>query len=207
MDLLLNPNVAYLVLVVGFLIGILALVAPGTGFLELGALFVLVLAGYAIYNLPVNLWALGVLALGVVPFYFAVRLGPPQRSQRLALLVVSTVLVVAGSLFLFRGEDWRPVVHPLLAFVVSVFITGFLWIAARRSLEAIQLKPVHNPDDLVGQVGETRTPIHQEGSVYIGGEMWSARSTQPIPSGTPVRVIRRDGFILEVEPLPVQQQA
>jgi len=38
MDLLLDPNVAYMILVVGFVLGVLALFTPGTGFLEVGVL-------------------------------------------------------------------------------------------------------------------------------------------------------------------------
>ena len=63
MDFLLDPNVAYLVLLVGILLSMLAIVTPGTGLLEVGAFFGLVLAGYAIYNLNINFWALIVILL------------------------------------------------------------------------------------------------------------------------------------------------
>ena len=46
MNLLLDPNVAYVILVIGFVLGVLALFTPGTGFLEIGVLFAIVLAGY-----------------------------------------------------------------------------------------------------------------------------------------------------------------
>ena len=48
MSFLFDPNVAYLLLVGGFLLAILALFAPGTGLLELGAMAMLVLAGFSI---------------------------------------------------------------------------------------------------------------------------------------------------------------
>jgi membrane-bound ClpP family serine protease len=53
MDFLLDPNVAYLFLLAGVLLGLMAVVTPGTGIFELGAFFCLVLAGYAVYN-PVD---------------------------------------------------------------------------------------------------------------------------------------------------------
>ena len=40
MDFLLEPNVAYLILLAGVLLGFLALVTPGTGLFEIGAFFV-----------------------------------------------------------------------------------------------------------------------------------------------------------------------
>ena len=60
-------------------------------------------------------------------------------------------------------------------------------------------RPSHDMDALIGMVGEARTKIHAEGSVYIGGELWSARSEKSIPAGSSVRVVRREGFSLVVE--------
>jgi membrane-bound serine protease (ClpP class) len=51
----------------------------------------------------------------------------------------------------------------------------------------------------VGQVGEARTKIEEEGSVLVAGELWSAKSEKPITAGSTIRVLRRDGFVLIVE--------
>lgn len=195
MDVLLNPNVAYLFLVAGFLLAILAVFSPGTGILEIGALFTLVVAGYGIYNLPVNGWALLVLILGVFPFLIALR-----KSGRWIYLIVSVVTLVVGSVYLFKSDNgWQPAVHPLLAVVVSGASAGFLWLIARKGLEAVRLRPSFDPNALMGAVGETRTEVFQEGSVYVAGEMWSATSQTLIPARTRVRVIGQEGFILQVE--------
>jgi membrane-bound serine protease (ClpP class) len=61
------------------------------------------------------------------------------------------------------------------------------------------MRPSHDLTGLVGQIGETRTKVGEEGSVQINGELWSARSENPIPAGSAIRVIRREGFILVVE--------
>ncbi len=75
MDFLANPNIIYFLLAAGLMIAILALVAPGTGILEIGAIFLLGVAGWAIYanNVPINYWALGVLLVGAILFYLSVR--------------------------------------------------------------------------------------------------------------------------------------
>jgi membrane-bound ClpP family serine protease len=83
--------------------------------------------------------------------------------------------------------------------VASGLVAGFLWIAVRKSVEATSMKPTHDLAGLVGQIGEARTRVDDEGSVLVAGEMWSARSEKPIPAGSSVRVIRREGFILIVE--------
>lgn len=197
MGILLDPNVAYLVLVMAFLLSILALLVPGTGVIEIFALFGLVLAGYSIYNLPVNYLALVILLLGVIPFALAVR-----KSGRLLYLALSILALVVGSVFLFRGNNGLPAVNPLLAVLVSGLATAFLWLVARKTLEASLAPPVHNVDRLIGKTGETTTEVNGDGSVQIDSELWSAHSEQSLPAGTEVRVVGREGFSLLVEKVP-----
>ena len=70
MDFLLEPNIAYLILLGGILLSLMAIVTPGTGLFEVGAFFCLALAGYAVYNLSFNWWAIVLLVLSVVPFIY-----------------------------------------------------------------------------------------------------------------------------------------
>ena len=197
MELLFEPNVAYLLLAGGFMLAIMALLSPGTGVLEIGALITLTLAVISVSQLPINLWALLILVIGVFPFFLAVR-----RSGKLIYLGISIVAWVIGSAFLFRSSVWYlPAVNPLLALVVSAVSAGFLWVATTKIMEAEGVRPTHDLGALIGAVGEARTDMHAQGSVQVAGELWSAFSAQRIPSGTPVRVIGREGFMLEVEPL------
>lgn len=196
MNILLNPDFAYLLLLAGTLMGLLALVTPGTGGLEIGALFCLFLAGYAVTQLDFNLWALILLLLSLAPFVYAVR--RPKRGFFLALSILG---LTVGSAYLFLGETWwMPGVNPILAAIASILYAAFAWLAIRKSLQALHAPPSHNLDALVGQVGEAKTRVHAEGSVQVKGELWSARSRTPIAAGRPVRVVARQGFILEVEP-------
>lgn len=195
MDVLLDANVAYLLLASGAMLAILALVSPGTGILEIGALLLLGLAGWMMLSLPINLLALLLLLLGVFPFLLAVR-----RSGRLIYLVVAIVTWVIGSAFLFRGPEWwQPAVNPFLALMVSAFSAGYMWLAMRKALEADQIRPSHDRTALLGAIGQARTDILGEGSVQVDGELWSARSEKLIPSGTRVRVVGWEGLTLMVE--------
>ncbi len=197
MNLLLDPNVAYLLLLAGSLLGLLAVVTPGTGLLEIGTLFCLVLAGYAITQLEFNLWALIVLVVSLVPFFIAIQ--KPKREWALALSILG---MVVGSVYLFRNAEGGVAVNPLLAVPSSLLYAGFIWIATRKTLQALHLQPTHNMNMLVGKIGETRTSVFEDGSVQVSGELWSARSKEKIPAGTHVKVVARDGFILEVETEP-----
>jgi membrane-bound serine protease (ClpP class) len=60
---------------------------------------------------------------------------------------------------------------------------------------------------LIGQEGEARTEIGSEGSVYVNGELWSARSNQLLSAGTRVRVLERQGLVLTVEPVETSREA
>lgn len=196
MNFLLDPNVAYFLLSFGFLFAVLALFTPGTGILEIGAIFALLLAGYSMLTLPINIWALGILILGVFPFLIALK-----RSHQYWYLVLSIAALVIGTVFLFRTEEGTAAINPLLAVIVSSVVILVLWIIGRRGIEAISQQPVHDLDRLLGMTGLAGTDIHHEGSLLIGGEEWTAQSKTPIPAGTEVRVISRSGLVLQVEPV------
>lgn len=197
MDILNIPEVAYLILVSGFLFAILALFAPGSGLIELAALGMLLLAGFSIYHLSINIWALILLLVGVFPFILAVR-----QSGRMIYLVISLAALVVGSAYLFPSQAWwQPGVNPLLALVVSILTGGFLWLVARKGLEALEGRPMINMDKVIGASGDAKTAIYNEGSAYVAGENWSAHSQVPIPAGARIKVIAREGIIVEVEPL------
>ncbi|HEY3344466.1 MAG TPA: NfeD family protein [Anaerolineaceae bacterium] len=196
MNILLDPNIAYLILVGGFLLAILAVFAPGSGFLEVGALFAVGLAAYAAYNLPINPWALALLVLGVFPFVIAVR-----RSHRLIYLGFSLAAMAVGSAFLFRTPTGAPAVNLVLAVVVTLVTLPLLWVVTRKTLVALEMRPSQDLGRLIGEIGEARTALMPEGTVYVGGEAWSARSRLPVQRNAQVRVLSRTGLVLDVEPV------
>jgi membrane-bound serine protease (ClpP class) len=194
MEVLLNPNVAYLFLLAGVLMAMLALATPGSGFFEVGAIFCIALAGYGIYNLSFNWWALALIFLSVAPFVYSL-----QKPKREAFLGLSIIILIVGSIFLFPSQTGGPAVNLFVAFIASVLVAGFLWIAVGKSIQAASVRPSHDLDALIGRVGEAKTRILDEGSVQVGSELWSARSEAAIKAGSSVRIIRREGFILVVE--------
>ena len=194
MNPLLDPNFSYLFLVTGVLLTLLAIVAPGTGMLEIGALFCLALAGYGVYYLKINLWAPILLVLSIIPFVYAIR-----GKRREVFLILSILGVVVGSVFLFTTEDGKMIVNPILAIITSALAGGFLWLVVNKTLQAHLSRPRHDLSTLLGQIGEAKTRIQEEGSVQAAGELWTARSEKVIPVGSRVRIIGKDGFVLIVE--------
>jgi membrane-bound serine protease (ClpP class) len=194
MDFLLDPNVAYLILLGGILLGLMAIVTPGTGLFEVGAFFCLALAGYEVYNLSFNWWALIVLVLSIAPFIYAI-----QKPKREPYLGLSILLLITGSVFLFASDGWKPAVNPIVAVLASCLLAAYLWVAVRKTMQAAAVRPAHDLDALVGKTGETKSKVFDDGNVYVNGELWSARCNEELPAGSHVRVVRREGFVLVVE--------
>lgn len=201
MELIFNPNIGYLLLTFGMLAAFLAIVTPGTGFLEAAALIMLLLAGVQMLSLPLNLWALVILVLAVPAFLQTVRLRGDRRYLLAALL-----LLLLGAAWLYQGDSFWPAVNPVLILAVSLVIGGFLWLAVPRTLDAMLAPPHQDMSHLLGKTGEARTEIYRDGTVQVAGEEWSASSEVVIPAGERIRVTGRQGFILEVEPLAPEAQ-
>ncbi len=108
MDILVNPNVAYITCVLALIAILAAIVAPGTGLIEITALLLIGVSAYLVYNIGMNLWALIVLLLSVVPFVIAIR-----SKNSLPYLIASILMIIGGSLFLFTGTGLKPLVDPL----------------------------------------------------------------------------------------------
>jgi membrane-bound serine protease (ClpP class) len=193
MEFLLIPSIAYLVLVAAVLLTLAAMVTPGTGIAEVLAVFAVLLAGYAVYHLSFNWWALALLVLSAVPFLYSVR--APKRGW---WLIASIVGLTLGSIFFFPAAEGPISVDLPLAIITTLTYSSFLWFVARKVLEISSVRPAHDMTGLIGKKGEAKTAIGAEGSVQVAGELWSARSNSPVPAGSNIKVIGREGFILTV---------
>lgn len=197
MELMLNPNLGYILLMLGILLALLAIISPGTGLLEAGALGAFFLVGVQMFSVPINLWAIPFLLIGGVIFVLAVL-----RKGHKMLLPVSLLILFVGAAYIYRGAGWRMAVNPWLVLVVSLVEGGYIWISVRGSLEAIRTPPAQSMEALLGAFGEAKSDIYHDGSVQVSGELWSAWSRQPVPVNSRVRVVGREGFLLEVEAAP-----
>jgi membrane-bound serine protease (ClpP class) len=189
------PNVYYLGLVLGLWTAAMALATPGSGLLEAGTLVLLAVAGVGMTIWPVNLWAFLPLTLGLAAFVISLW----QRRRAGPWLLASALLVSLGSIFLYERPGGGPAVQPLLAVVMTAATVGLFYFGVRRGIEVQLAPPTVDAQTVIGQVGEARSTVHRSGTVYVGGELWSARSATAIPSGAPVRVRGLDGLVLEVE--------
>jgi membrane-bound serine protease (ClpP class) len=111
------------------------------------------------------------------------------------MMVVGAMLLVDGPIPQMRVGFWS-------ALAVSVplsLITIFLMTIAYR---AFHNKVITGEQGMIGLIGEARTSLTPQGKIFVNGELWNARSTQPVAPGTPVIVKKVDGLELEVERAP-----
>ncbi len=126
----------------------------------------------------------------------------------------TTVLGLLGVAALIGAEvAWRNAGHdvPVVAIVLSgVILAGFVVFASRKAIAAHRDEPIRTgSEEMIGAVGEVRSPLDPEGQIFIYGALWRARTTGPgeIGPGNRVRVKAVDGLTLEVEPVADQDPA
>jgi membrane-bound serine protease (ClpP class) len=194
MNLMVDSNFAFVLLAISFTMTIFALLAPGTGILEVISVILLTLVGFTLTNLPVNSWAILLLLGGIVSVILTLK-----RSDSKYLLAISIILLLAGMLTIFKAPRRMLAVDPLLALIVSGGMAAFIWIIGKNISQASRQHVHRNFENLIGQTGRAVTDISTDGSVYVGGENWSAVSDHPLKKGSEVVIRERNGLILKVE--------
>ena len=196
LDALMEPDLAFLLLVIGGLALYIEFnhpgaVIPGT----VGVVFILV-AAFALNLLPTRFAALG-LILGA----FALFAAEAKFVTHGVLTAGGIVLLTLGGLLLVDSPIPEMRVHLLTALAVSIpfgLITAFLMTIA---VKARRNKVVTGAQGLVGETGVAQTDLSPQGKVFVHGELWNAVASSPMPIGQLVMVRRIDGLTLEVDPL------
>ncbi len=200
LDTLIDPNIILLLMSLGVLGITIELFNPGLIFPGTFGAVSLITGLFGLQVLPVN-WA-GLLLMLLAGAFFAAELFVPSHG---ALSLAGAASFVVGALMLFdpAGEAYEVSLTVVLAMAGTLAV--LFGIAFAKALQARRAKPLTGSDELLGEVGVVRRPLAPDGTVFVHGELWRARSADgPVPAGTPVRVTAiGDEFVLEV--LPVEQ--
>lgn len=188
-----NPNLAYILLMIGLAGIYFELSHPGTIFPGVVGGICLVLAFFALQTLPVN--AAGILLIGLGILFFVLELKVASYGL---LSVAGAASLLLGSLMLFRSEG--PEVRVALGVLIPTLgtVIGFFVAVAFLVLRAQFRRPLVGAEALVGQIGVVRQTIAPRGKVFLNGELWNAVASTPIPEGVRVRVVAVEGLTLSV---------
>jgi membrane-bound serine protease (ClpP class) len=72
-----------------------------------------------------------------------------------------------------------------------------MWMALKARLR----RPTTGEEGLIGQIGKAKDAFEGEGMVYVAGEYWRAQCAVPVAAGAKVRVVRKEGMTIVVEPV------
>jgi membrane-bound serine protease (ClpP class) len=188
-----HPNIAYILMTLGFLGLYFELAHPGAILPGVVGGICLVLALFALSVLPVNYAGVALVAMALV--FFIAEIKVPSYGL---LTVGGVVALVLGGLMLFKTPDpaLRVSVDLLVWMAVAALAAagGIAFLAVRAQRGRVRT----GSEGLVGERGAARSALDPEGKVFVHGELWHAIADQPVPAGTKVEVVEVEGMTLKV---------
>lgn len=194
-----NPNVAYLALIVGLLMLVVAVTTPGTGLAEVIAIIALAVAAIGLIQLSANFAGLLLIIAAFVLFALDVT-----TTSHGALTLGGAVALLAGSLLLFPARDGGPTVSIWLIGGVTLLMVAISLVFFSALMRWRKQHRVDNvAQTMIGQHGVVKTSIAplKPGTAQIAGQLWSVAADNAIDTGIEVEVIGRDGLTLRVKQL------
>lgn len=188
-----NPNIAYILMILGFYGLYFEFANPGAIFPGVAGAICLILAFYALQTLPINYAGLMLILLGVGLFIaeaFITSHGVLGVGGAIAMAIGSVMLVESASPYL--RISWS-VIAPVVALSALLFIIT-VTLAVRVHREKVDT----GKEGMLGLEGEAKTDVHASGQVFVRGEYWNAWSDEPVRKGERVKIESVEGLKLKV---------
>ncbi|KIC95574.1 NfeD family protein [Flavihumibacter solisilvae] len=201
LDLLSDPNIAYIMLLIGFYGILFELYNPGAIFPGVAGGICLILAFYTLHTLPINYAGLALIIFAVILYLLEIKI-----VSHGILAIGGTVALLMGSMMLLRNDSPLEYVRISLKVIIpSIVITAlFFLFVVGAGLRAQRSKPVTGPEGLIGETGESLEELNPSGMVRVHGEIWQAESVSgSIGGSVRIRVTGIKDLRLFVEPLHI----
>ncbi|HKI48732.1 MAG TPA: NfeD family protein, partial [Desulfobacteria bacterium] len=192
-----DPNIAYILMMIGLAGLFFELSHPGTVFPGVIGALSLILAFFSFETLPVNYAGVVLILLAIVFFIAEVKVASYG-----ILSIGGLVALTLGSLMLFKNMR----VSLELMMPTIVLVGGFFVVVAGVAFRALRTKPVSGADGMLGETGTVKELIEPEGLVFVHGEYWRAFSEERIEPGESVEVTGINGLLLKVRKVPEQNR-
>ena len=186
-----DPNIAFLLIILGFYGLFFELSNPGVVFPGLIGAIALILGGYALQLLPINYAGLLLIILAIVMFLLEIKVVSYG-----ALTMGGVVSMVIGSIMLIDSP------YPFLRISLKIIIpttlatAAFFFFLFGAVIRTHQKKAVTGTEGLVGEVGIAQEDIEKGGKVFIHAEIWDAISDMPLKKGEKIKVVKVEGLKL-----------
>lgn len=190
-----DPNIVYLLMLLGFYGLIFELANPGYILPGVVGAISLILALYAMQVLPVNYAGIALILVGL-----AFMVGEMFVPSFGALGIGGVIAFVIGSIILFETDNTSYEISYWLIGVTAVLSGLFVMAAIGLLVGSHRRRVTTGSEEMIGSIGKVMEDFEGKGRVFVHGEAWNCHSPYKLHAGDSVRVVNRDGLLLEVEP-------
>lgn len=196
LSLLLNPNLAALLLSLGMLALWVEFSHPGAVVPGVVGFIAILLALFALHMLPVRYEALALILCAFVLFGLEAKFQTHGglTAGGIVMMIVGMLLLVNGPIPEMRVQLWTALSVAIPLGVISVFLMT-LALRARRN------KVVTGEQGLIGEVGVVTMPLTPAGKVLVRGALWDAVAPVNVDVGRQIVVRGVRNLVLQVEPV------
>ncbi len=194
LNALIDPTVAALLFLLAAYGIITELTSPGAILPGVVGGIAAILAIVSLANLPVNIAGALLMLLALILF-----LADLKANTHGILSFGGVLSLILGMAFLVNTGPVGLGVNPIVIFGTAVITFAFFVFFVDRVIRSRRRQVLTGADALVGAVGHAREDLLPEGLVFVRGALWKAVADRgPIPAGSPVQVVGRNGLQLEV---------
>ncbi|MER3523693.1 MAG: serine protease [Ignavibacteria bacterium] len=197
LDMLSDPNVAYIFFLLGMYGLMFELYNPGSILPGVVGVIAIIIALYSLHTMPINYAGLALILFGIILFIAEIKI------TSYGLLTVGGIISLAlGSIMLIEPDSSLEFIRISWSVIIpaALITAGFFAFAVGMGIKAQRRKPTTGIEGLIGETGEAITMLNPTGQVRAHGEIWKAISDEgKITSGTQIVVTSIDNLTLHVK--------
>jgi membrane-bound serine protease (ClpP class) len=173
LNILSDPNLAYILMMIGFYGLLFELYSPGAIFPGIIGVIALILAFYSLHTLPINYAGLALIVFGIILFLLEIKI-----TSGGLLAIGGTISLLLGSMMLVRkipNMEFLRISWGVIIPTVVVTALFFLFVIG-AGLRAQRSRPTTGVEGIIGETGIALDNLHPTGSVLVHGEIWTAEA-------------------------------
>ena len=194
MSAIADPNIGFILLVLGALGIYIEFAHPGLIFAGVGGAILALLGLSALTILPINWVGVALLVLSAVLFVLEAK-----YTSHGVLGIGATISMILGAVLLINGPP-EVRIHLSTAISVAVPFAAITLFLMSIVLQARRNKVLTGPSGMIGEIGIVRTALEPEGQILVRGEYWDAVADVAIAAGARVRVKSVEALKVHVDP-------
>jgi membrane-bound serine protease (ClpP class) len=192
-NIIADPNIAYLLLMAGILGLYMEFSHPGVIFPGVAGAICLILALISLQVLPFSYAGLFLIFLGI-----ALLIGEAFIPSFGVLGIGGVISLALGSFLLFDTQTGDMGVDRSIIFTAVATLASFVFAISYLVYRSQKSKPTLGIEGMLGQIADVRAKINPAGKVFVRGEYWNAEAEDEIDVGEKVEIVGYQGLNLKV---------